>query len=199
MGDAKKTGIILAACAAAWVLIFLRSATGDGTSERREATVSQAEVQAFAKAELNKLQTRSFEEGAEFCAMVFENYSGELDISRTLKGSNHSCASLYVIEPGMLPLAGLHTHGEFDTAYVGETPSAQDVMVSASERVDGYVSTPGGRFWKIDWRSETAELICGERCLEQDPDFDRCEAFTPAESYTLKDLRFGPESLDLGC
>lgn len=199
MGDTKKTMVILAVCAAAWAIIFMRSATNDSQSERREPTIAASEVQRFAKQKLDELQQLSFAQSKEHCAMIYESFSGELEITRTLAGSNDSCASLYVIEPGMLPLANIHTHGEFDTDYVGEIPSFQDMSVGVAERVDGYVSTPGGRLWFVDWKSETAEQVCGEGCLSQDPNYDRCTAFNPEERYTMQQLRFGPKSLKPDC
>ncbi len=199
MGDTKKTMAILAVCAAAWVIIFFRSASSDGEADRREPTIPASEVERFARQKLDELQQLSFAQSKEHCAMIYESYSGELEVTKTLAGSNDSCASLYVIEPGMLPLANIHTHGGFDTDYIGEVPSFQDMSVGVEERVDGYVSTPGGRLWFVDWQAETAAQICGEGCVSQDPDYDPCAAFNPKESYTMQQLRFGPKSRAPDC
>ncbi|MEL6876664.1 MAG: DUF4329 domain-containing protein [Pseudomonadota bacterium] len=187
MSDGQRNALILAVCAAAWIIIFMRSATGE--PERRDPTISPAEVQSFAKEKLNELQQQSFAQGKEFCALIYEDSSGVLQITPALAGSGHSCATMYVIEHDMLPLANLHTHGQYDTNFIGEAPSAQDLAVSAAERVDGYVSTPGGRFWFVDWETETTEQICGEGCLYQDPNYEKCAAFQPAQTYTLLQLR----------
>ena len=53
------------------------------------------------------------------------------------------------------------------------------------EGTNGYVSTPGGRLWFVDGRAREASLICGPRCLTQDPFYvpDR----SVETSYTLEE------------
>ena len=44
-----------------------------------------------------------------------------------------------------------------------------------AEGVFGYVSTPGGRVWLVDWRDATARQVCGVGAA-----FRRIRATTPA-------------------
>lgn len=60
------------------------------------------------------------------------------------------------------------------------------------EEIDGYISTPGGRFWFVDSSEELAAQICGEHCLTSDPRYRPEIDYDVAETYTLKELmKFG--------
>ncbi len=89
---------------------------------------------------------------------------------------------------GMAPLASFHTHGSHSSDYDSEVPSLTDIQSDISSQTDGYVSTPGGRFWHIDWRKQRAQMVCGEGCLPQDPNYTPCPADALAQQYTLADL-----------
>ena len=88
----------------------------------------------------------------------------------------------------MVPVASFHTHGRFSIRYDGEVPSVVDIQSDVASRTDGYVATPGGRFWHIDYKTAVATLICGEGCLTQDPRYRSCRDDQIAQTYTIAEL-----------
>ncbi|WP_209347508.1 DUF4329 domain-containing protein [Pontixanthobacter sp. CEM42] len=189
MSDASRNGLILAGCALLWVVIFFRSALGLSAPDPRMSTISQAEVQQLARETLSELQLRSFAESREFCGVIYEDYEGELSVTRIIGGGGHSCAPAFLKRPGMLTLASFHTHGNYNPEYIGEFPSPTDLEADIAGEIDGYVSTPGGRFWRVDGQARAAELICDEGCLAKDPNYVSCAAAAPQKQrYTLEEL-----------
>lgn len=68
-----------------------------------------------------------------------------------------------------------------------EVPSEGDLIGDFEEGVNGYVSTPGGRFWHINGQAQQATLICGPECLGVDPNYEADQSV--ARSYTIQQLR----------
>ena len=89
---------------------------------------------------------------------------------------------------GWTLIASYHTHGAYDPRADSEVPSPGDVEADFQEGVNGYVSTPGGRFWRIDAAHGVADMICGEGCLAVDPTYTACDAFAPKERYSVAEL-----------
>lgn len=189
MRDVSTTRILYVICAIAFVVIIVRALLNVKGPEDFEVTVTPAEVQAYARTQLSGLQERSFAGDVELCGIIFEDSEGELGTTGLLEGERASCDIAYFDEPGMAPVASFHTHGAYGDEYDSEVPSVLDMESDISSRMDGYISTPGGRFWRIDWQSRTAEQICGEGCLAQDPDYQACAAFEPDAEYTISSLR----------
>ncbi|WP_082152671.1 DUF4329 domain-containing protein [Candidatus Rhodobacter oscarellae] len=85
-------------------------------------------------------------------------------------------------------IASFHTHGGFDEDADSEVPSVSDVLADMEEGLDGYLSTPGGRFWFIDGQTGVSRQLCGLGCLPQDPDFAPGLHGTISKRYTLGQL-----------
>lgn len=188
MSNSRTTLAIFVLCAIAWVVLVGRAWLNVKGPEDFVVTVTQAEVQSFARQQLNAVQQRSFAGDVELCAIIFEDSNGELGTTPVREGSKASCNIAYFDEPGMAPIASFHTHGSHDRDYDSEVPSIIDITSDVESGTDGYVSTPGGRFWHIDSRNRRAVMVCGEGCLNQDPRYRPCPADALKSAYTLEEL-----------
>lgn len=150
---------------------------------------SQAEIQRFAKTKLGELQERSFVSGVEYCGMIFEDLEGNLSASEVFRGDKSSCGYEFSWAIGQNPVGSFHTHGGFEPEFDNEVPSLTDLESEIESQVHGYVSTPGGRFWHVDWQEETVTQVCGERCLPQDKKYRACPAYAPSSEYDEDSLR----------
>lgn len=187
MRKPSKIAIAFALCGVAWAVIVARTIFVE--QPKRENTASQQELIAFAKNTLGGLQKRSFSQNREYCGLVFEDKAGNLSTSEIFAGSNSECAFSWQVPMDKYAIASFHTHAGFDTHYDSEAPSLIDLETDFDNRIDGFISTPGGRFWHIDWDSEMATQICGEKCLKQDVRYRPCRGFLPVEQYSLDELR----------
>lgn len=124
----------------------------------------------FAKSVLNQLQDLSFEKNREYCGYIAFNEDGELVATPAKKGRIGSCLANDP-NPDWVLIASYHTHGAFDYDTPAEFPSSSDMEGDEAEGVDGYISTPGGRFWYVDSSEMIVSQICGVGCLKQDPEF----------------------------
>ena len=183
------TPAIMAICALAWGAIVAHFALNAKDADEFEYTVDQAQVQAFARQKLSEAQTKSYSDNMELCAIIYEDRSGSLGHTPIVDGDNASCDLSYFDEPGMGPVASIHTHGGFDPEFDSEVPSTDDFEGDIADGIDGYIATPGGRIWRIDAKRELAIQLCGEGCLTQDPDYERCEGGDPLRQYTIDQLR----------
>ncbi|UAB77057.1 DUF4329 domain-containing protein [Erythrobacter sp. SCSIO 43205] len=195
----SSTRIIYALCAIAFVVILIRAYGNVKGPEALQATLPQAEVEAFAKEQLNAVQSRSFSENIELCGIIFESADATLGMGRKTGGSEATCDLIYYDEPGMVPVASFHTHGSYGPQYDSEVPSIQDIQSDMASGIDGYVATPGGRFWHIDHETGTARLICGEGCLVQDPKYRSCAADRIEQRYTVQSLAQRSNAPDPAC
>lgn len=188
LDDGRTIKAIYALCAVAFIVIVVRAYLNVKTPDDFVVTVSQDDVQDYVQTQLVGLQTQSFADNREYCTVVFEDSDGDLGHTRLREGSEASCNIAYFDEPGMAPVASFHTHGSFSNEYDGEVPSITDMESDIAERIDGYIATPGGRLWHIDWRKERAFLVCDEGCLEQDPNYKSSEVLKPENEYTIETL-----------
>ncbi len=184
----RKYTLVYITLAVAWLAIIARTYVLKKGPEDFVVTVTQQEVQGFAREQLMALQQRSFAEGIELCGIIFERKGGTLGASPPRKGSEASCGIAYFDEPGMRPLASFHTHGGFNEDYDSEVPSVLDLESDAASGMDGYVATPGGRFWWVDANRPAAIRVCGPGCLPQDPAYQPCPALEPRELYSYEEL-----------
>jgi|GEM_PF-442736 len=184
----STTRILYTLCAIAFVVILIRAYANVKGPEALQATLPQAEVEAFAKTQLNAVQSRSFDENIELCGIIFESSDATLGMGRKTGGSEATCDLIYYDEPGMVPVASFHTHGSYSSEYDSEVPSITDIQSDMASGIDGYVATPGGRFWHIDHESGTARLVCGEGCLMQDPKYRSCSSDRIENSYSIETL-----------
>ncbi|MEE4154107.1 MAG: DUF4329 domain-containing protein [Erythrobacter sp.] len=182
-----------------WLVIIARAYLNVKGPEDFVITVTQAEVQDFARVQLNALQPQSFARNIELCGIIFERADGTLGASPPREGDEASCGIAYFDEPGMRPVASFHTHAAESDRYDSEVPSLLDIESDFASGMDGYVATPGGRFWRIDARFPQAILICGAGCLAQDPAYTPCPAFDPQPSYTRAELAARQARVFTGC
>lgn len=153
-----------------------------------QAGAGDAKERAFARALLDDLQSRSFKENREYCGFIGQAADGKLVITGPLRGTATTC-TIDPPPPGMRVTASYHTHAGFDPNTYGEVPSTNDLLSDMDAGINGYISTPGGRFWFVDGPAGAASLICGAGCLRSDPDFDSRDVDPVARRYTLKDLK----------
>jgi hypothetical protein len=199
MFSGRNSTLIYAAIAIIWVAIVLRTAFNAKDPDDFVVTVAQSEVQAFARKQLGAMQAQSLAENVELCAIIYEDSGGSLGTSRVREGGEAECDLRYFDEPGMAPVASMHTHAGFDESYDSEVPSLIDIESDIESQLDGYVATPGGRLWRIDWKEARAELVCREGCLQQDPAYRPCADDPVAKSYSLTQLRARERLLDGDC
>ena len=184
----STTRLLYVLCAVAFVVVLVRMYNNVKGPEALVPVVPQSEVQEFAKVELDKLQAPSFADDRELCGILFETSDGELGASFATEGDQASCNIAYFDEPGMVPIASIHTHGKHSRRYDGEVPSVVDIRSDVETGMDGYISTPGGRLWHVDHEDATARLVCGPGCLTQDPNYVPCPRDAIANSYTIAEL-----------
>lgn len=188
MPSSSSTRLIFVAIAVVWVIIVARAYMNVKGADALQPSVPQARVEAFAREELNALQQPSFEGDTELCGIIFETSQGDLGVSRPTGGNEASCDITFFDEPGMVPIASFHTHGSHSRQYDGEVPSVVDLESDFANGMDGYIATPGGRFWHVDHNDRVARMVCGAGCLMQDPDYVPCNDDQIAQRYTIEEL-----------
>lgn len=153
-------------------------------------TVAQDAAElAAARAVLLQLQPRSFAENREYCGYIGRLPDGRLTATEVTRGDVWSCLSRGDESRFVEIVASFHTHAAFDRAADSEVPSTDDVRGDMSEQVNGYVATPGGRLWYIDWRRGVATQVCGAGCMGQDPNYIPGDSGPIAQRYTLQELQ----------
>lgn len=151
-----------------------------------ESTASGAE-RAFVAAVLSDLQLRSFAENREFCGYLGLDRTGAFVTTPVMSGSEASCPLPHV-PPGLTLVASFHTHGTYSPWYASEWPTTQDIATDASDSIDGYISTPGGRLWHVDTDTMTVRQLCGRGCLPQDPNYVAADDGPVRRVMTYEDL-----------
>lgn len=122
---------------------------------------------AAARKILAELQPLSITENREYCGVLLRLPDGDLISSKAFRGRKARC-TVKRIPVGAEVVASYHTHGAFLEGYDNEVPSLLDLEVEVEWGIDGYVSTPGGRFWHVDGSDGTINLVCGPGCLPSD-------------------------------
>lgn len=138
-----------------------------------EATGSGPELR-YVSGILTRLQRQSFAQNREFCGYIGVDDLGQWMTTPVMPGNEASCP-LPDIPAGMRLIASFHTHGTYSPYYASEWPTTQDMATDASDDIDGYISTPGGRLWHVDTDTMTVHEICGRGCLPQDPNYVAAE------------------------
>lgn len=143
---------------------------------------------ALAKSVLDQLQQPSFEANREYCGYIVIDANGDLVATPATQGQIGEC---YADDPpeDSVPVASYHTHGAFEYDTPAEFPSVGDLEADEAEGVDGYISTPGGRFWYVDGEDQIASQLCSVGCLTQDPNFVAGLDGELQISYTIDELR----------
>ena len=144
------------------------------------------DVDLFATRLLNGLQPQSIAESREYCGYIIRTASGDIAATPANPGGEDFCE---LAAPDEGTIASYHTHGSFSPRYDNEVPSVSDVLGDFGSRIDGYISTPGGRIWIVDFSERRARQVCGPRCVFSDPkDVPKAAGFVP-QSFTLPQLR----------
>jgi hypothetical protein len=151
-----------------------------------EATGSGEEL-AFVSALLAELQVLSFAANRELCGYLGRDASGRYVQTPVIEGSEASCP-LPFVPSGLTIVASFHTHGTYSPWYASEWPTTQDVATDASDDIDGYISTPGGRLWHVDTDAMTVRQVCGRGCLPQDPNYVAADDGPLRRTMTYADL-----------
>ncbi len=151
------------------------------------ASAQTNEEIAFARQILTSIQDNSFAANREYCGIIGTDGEGRLVASNPRKGRRDSCRPR---DPRGAAdfIASFHTHAGFDEEADSEVPSPSDVIGDMEEGLDGFVATPGGRFWFIDGQTGVVRQLCGLGCLPQDPDFEAGVWGPIAKRYTLGQL-----------
>ena len=126
-----------------------------------------AREMAAARKILEELQPLSIRENREYCGVLLRLPDGSLISSKAFRGRKARCTVKH-IPTGAEVVASYHTHGAFLAGYDNEVPSILDLEVEVEWGIDGYVSTPGGRFWHVNGRNGTIQMICGRGCMPSD-------------------------------
>lgn len=142
---------------------------------------------AFARQILSGLQAQSFASNREYCGTIGLTEEGRLVASHPRRGGRDGCRPRDPLGAWDV-IASYHTHAGFDRDADSELPSVSDVLSDMDEGLDGYLATPGGRFWFIDGQTGTVRQICGPGCLPADPGFEPGLWGPIRKRYTLGQL-----------
>ena len=143
------------------------------------------DIDLFAKNLLNGLQPISIAESREYCGYIFETATGALAATAPRSGREEFCD---LPPPDDNVLASYHTHGSFSEVYDNEVPSLDDVNSDFDAGIDGYISTPGGRLWLIDYDAQIARQLCPVMCVTSDPENEPEDAGFIPQTFTLEEL-----------
>lgn len=146
----------------------------------------EAAAAAFARSFLDELQRVSIRDQREYCGYFIVNPDGSFAASPAVRGTFASCD--YSIPDDPRIFASYHTHGSFSIAYDNEVPSVADLESDFDFGMDGYISTPGGRIWHVDYATRTARQVCGLGCVYRDPIWRPVEEGNVAQVYTVNSL-----------
>jgi len=124
----------------------------------------------FAVSFLNGIQARSFAERREYCGYFFIDRDGFIQGTPPRPGTFASC-DMPAPLAGQGIIASYHTHGAYGRGFDNEVPSVIDLTSDFDYGIDGYVSTPGGRVWLVDFQTFSTRQLCGLRCVTSDPGF----------------------------
>lgn len=144
------------------------------------------DVDAFAIRVLNDLQPVSIAQSREYCGYIFETDTGGLAATAPAPGGEDYCD---LPEPDSSVIASYHTHGGYSEDYDNEVPSTDDVTGDFDAGIDGYIGTPGGRVWLVDFDARIARQLCSVMCITSDPENDRADAGAVPRTFTLEELR----------
>ena len=155
-------------------------------------------VDAVAEAVLMEAQALSLANNREYCGYIAFNAADKLQFTAPIRGDIESC------EPPVVPdswelIASYHTHGALDPNnpdFSFELPSSSDLESDSDEGVDGYLSTPGGRFWFIDTVDELVILLGDAGYFESDQLFVEDIDCPVQAEYSFEDI-FVMEDEDL--
>ncbi|MEO1745494.1 MAG: DUF4329 domain-containing protein, partial [Pseudomonadota bacterium] len=148
-------------------LIGVAACTSETETSVQTSLIGTGSVSSFATALLDTLQPQSIAGDREYCGYILRNRDGTLSSTPVSRGRKTFCD---LPPPSPAVVASYHTHGGHDPDYNNEFPSSRDILTDVSDGIDGYVSTPAGRVWRVDHRRQRAVQVCGVSCVTADPD-----------------------------
>lgn len=148
----------------------------------------EARADEFAASFLNSIQAQSFRERRELCGYFVLHQNGQITATPPQPGTFASC-DMDAPRSGSGAFASYHTHGAYGSEYDNEVPSETDLLSDWDFRMNGYVSTPGGRVWRVDYSDRDTRQVCGQGCIAVDPGFRPEDEAGIRQSYTLGQLR----------
>lgn len=156
------------------------------------ATAQSGHEAAFVLGLMESMNALSIRFNREVCGYILRHPNGAYSSTKASWGGHATCAS-FPVDPSVEVVSSWHTHAAWATDYDGEVPSIQDVEGDMNQGINGWVGTPGGRLWFVDWQIGVARQYCGWGCLPSDPNF-LADDFDPVPAVlSLDDLydRFG--------
>lgn len=187
MLQGRNLKFVYVICAIAWVVVTWNIITRD-RSPAYERIASSDTLNRYAKATLRDVQTRSIANNKEYCGVIFEDPQGNLSTSKIYEGDHEACEFDWGVPLGNHVVASFHTHAGYDPQYDSELPSMIDMGNDIDARIDGFIATPAGRIWHIDWKSETASQLCGVNCIGSDPDYTPDHQLPVKKRYSVDEL-----------
>ena len=153
-------------------------------------TLTFERLDQVAEAALDNAQTLSLQNNREYCGYIAFDGKDRLRFTAPVRGDVESCMPPDVPDSWEL-IASYHTHGalsqdEPDVSY--ELPSGDDLRGDLEEGIDGYLSTPGGRFWFIDTYDEVVIMLGGIGYFEPDILFEQDTACGPWAEHTFEEI-----------
>lgn len=147
----------------------------------------QAVVDNFARAFLDSIQAQSIADRREYCGYFFRDAAGQIKATPPRRGTFATC-SMPAPRRGDGIFASYHTHGAFGRQYDNEVPSTTDLLSDFQLGLDGYISTPGGRIWRVNNATRDAQQVCGLGCVTRDPGFVPRNERNVRQRYTVATL-----------
>lgn len=136
-----------------------------GANAHNNAIPEMDEVDRFAQKVFQNAQLLSFRDKIEYCGFIGYDHQRSLVATTPNAGDADGCEP---IDDGELDvIASYHTHGSYSADADTETPSVDDLVADFSEGIDGYVATPGGRFWVISLEDQATFLLCEKGCVQK--------------------------------
>ena len=169
-------------------------------AEDRWEALTFERLDQVAEAALNNAQNLSLLNNREYCGYIAFDGKDRLRFTAPLKGDVESCTPPEVPYSWEL-IASYHTHGALnpqvpDVSY--ELPSGDDLRGDMDEGIDGYLATPGGRFWFIDTYDEVVIMLGGvgyfqpDSLFEQDIECGPWAEHSFEQIFMMEDKEIGP-------
>ena len=167
------------------VLVAISACEGPGEYSEPIAGPRTKNSDVFAKAFLDQMQARSFEDNREYCGLFGRDAEGYVIATAPVVGMRDTC-QIPDTEEEFKAFASYHSHGAYDYGADSEVPTSNDLLADQDEGVIGYISTPGGRVWRTNYG--VAVQICGRGCIAVDPDFVPRDFGPVRTRYTIAQL-----------
>lgn len=169
----------------------------DGTTRKQPQTLPpaalpqvplpQSDLDLFAIAFLDSIQAASIAERREFCGYFFRDNTGRIQGTPPRAGTFASC-NMPAPRQGSGVIGSYHTHGAYGPRFDNEVPSVTDIQSDVQLGLNGYVSTPGGRVWRVNHLTRDTEQLCGLGCVTRDPGFVPRNESSVLARFTLMQL-----------